>query len=473
MKRHAKAISELIERVEKESGVRKKETIIKGWTASVDPELLETLRKVLKYAYDDFIRFGVGPPVTPPGLVKPTAPRDISDPVVWQLLDHLRETQGSGSLGDKTTLIMDVLEQLCDESQGILLGIIDKNLHCGINESTVNKLFPKLLTVFDVMLAAPFSEKLVQQWPVRCEVKWDGMRVLARVRRGAQDQVTFYTRSGREQFSMEGFKKTMLGLGDAARQEMLVRGLSAQEVWFDGELITGSFNDTVSQGRKKDDLITDGTFYVFDIMPPGFIEQTDQANAVLGTFEERRTLLESLFADSMVREHFNSMRLSGHMCQIQLTPSYLASSVEEVWTFYRAARERKLEGLIVKSRQGLYVKKRHSNWMKMKAQETADLPVIGAFEGVGKYAGMLGGLIVDFKGQEVRVGGGFSDQQRRDLWAEFLADMKRIEAGNRDECELIDTLVEVEYQEVTPAGSLRHPTFVRRRLDKRAGDVSF
>lgn len=69
-------------------------------------------------------------------------------------------------------------------------------------------------------------------------------------------------------------------------------------------------------------------------------------------------------------------------------------------------------------------------------------------EGTGKYAGMLGALIVDNGKAEVEVGSGFTDAERREFWE------------NPPEC------IEIKYQEELPSGSLRFPVFVRARDDK-------
>jgi ATP-dependent DNA ligase len=105
--------------------------------------------------------------------------------------------------------------------------------------------------------------------------------------------------------------------------------------------------------------------------------------------------------------------------------------------------------------------------MKMKAEETLDLTVVDAFEGTGKYEGKLGGLTVLHEGLRVNVGSGFSDQQREEFWELYDEDMqRRKECGDRGE-DAVDTLLgavaEVQYHEVTPDGSLRHPRFVRFR----------
>jgi DNA ligase-1 len=75
---------------------------------------------------------------------------------------------------------------------------------------------------------------------------------------------------------------------------------------------------------------------------------------------------------------------------------------------------------------------------------------------------MMGSIVVDFKGNEVGVGTGFTDEQRRAMWEQ------------RDS--LPGTLAEVKYKEIsankkTGAESLQFPVFVQLRDDK--SEVSY
>lgn len=60
--------------------------------------------------------------------------------------------------------------------------------------------------------------------------------------------------------------------------------------------------------------------------------------------------------------------------------------------------------------------KRHNGLLKVKSFLSCDVECIGVYEGDGKYKGMLGGIIVDYKGYEVGVGSGFDDATREHLW---------------------------------------------------------
>lgn len=109
-----------------------------------------------------------------------------------------------------------------------------------------------------------------------------------------------------------------------------------------------------------------------------------------------------------------------------------------------------------------YKRKRHSGILKVKEFYTMDLPIVGYAKGTGRFAGTLGALVLDFKGNEVKVGSGFSNEQRNDLW--------------RNKDNLTGVLCEVKYKEVsydksTGAESLQFPVFVSLRTDK--SEVSF
>ena len=104
-----------------------------------------------------------------------------------------------------------------------------------------------------------------------------------------------------------------------------------------------------------------------------------------------------------------------------------------------------------------YQRKRHSGILKIKRFYTMDLPILRCEEGSGRLSGTLGAFVVDYMGNEVSVGSGFTDAQRDDFWR------------RRDD--LPGILCEVKYEEVscdkkTGAKSLQFPVFVGLRTDK-------
>jgi DNA ligase-1 len=120
------------------------------------------------------------------------------------------------------------------------------------------------------------------------------------------------------------------------------------------------------------------------------------------------------------------------------------------------------EGLMLNTFNGLYkFGKRSSDVLKVKGSYTCDLKCIAIEEGDGKYKGTLGKLVVDYKGFEVRVGSGLTDEERDNIW-------------NNPES-AIGHLIEVKYMQESKDEngdlSLRHPVFIRIRDDK--DDISY
>ena len=81
-------------------------------------------------------------------------------------------------------------------------------------------------------------------------------------------------------------------------------------------------------------------------------------------------------------------------------------------------------------------------------------------EGNGKYEGLLGALHVSSACGKIKckVGSGFTDEDRAELWVEHLAGR------------LAGKIATITYQEVTKDGSLRFPTFNHVRFDKHEAD---
>lgn len=128
-----------------------------------------------------------------------------------------------------------------------------------------------------------------------------------------------------------------------------------------------------------------------------------------------------------------------------------------------------LEQMVREDKEGLMVNldvpyqcRRHNGILKVKRFYTMDLRILRCEEGSGRLAGTLGAFVLDYKGNEVKVGSGFTDEQRATFWQ-----------GKDD---LPGLLCEVKYKEIssdknTGAESLQFPVFVSIRTDKT--EVSF
>jgi DNA ligase-1 len=94
----------------------------------------------------------------------------------------------------------------------------------------------------------------------------------------------------------------------------------------------------------------------------------------------------------------------------------VVSTDEEIAELVTPIWKRGGEGIMLNTFEGCYELKRSNSLLKVKYVESMDLKVVDIQEGTGKYEGMLGALVVDYKGYRVGVGSGFSDEERRRFW---------------------------------------------------------
>lgn len=391
----------------------------------------EVFGKVMNYCYNPFVTFGIKK------LPEATCGTSEFDLTTWTLLDKLAAREWTGNQAKE--MITQQLSQLCEASGQLLRRIILKDMRAGFTANSVNKAKPGHLPAFDVMLAHKYEPKRIKDKKVRVETKFDGVRCLSIAHPGAKPR--FFSRTGKEFSGFDHLSDQLMA--------MIVRNATIHSLWqrfgiiFDGELMAadGKFNsitgDVHATKREKSGL---ANFFLFEVLPYDVLAKGIDSTP----YERRRQRLEG----------FYQLRTEGE-ANIVLAPSYIAETDEDIRRLFEKELERGGEGVIVKPLDGPYECKRSYSWLKVKDENSADLLVTGLFEGEGKYKGKLGGLICDFNGVEVRVGGGFSDKQREEL---FNLDLVR----NR--------MIEVEYHETTPDGSLRHPRFVKFRDDKPVED---
>lgn len=360
-------------------------------------------------------------------------PADDEFDVVMDALDHVRAT-GLRASAAQQALGAHLVEG--SPAHTVVTRIVRKDLRCGAGITTVNGAVKNLIPVFKCALAKKYTPRLVKSWPVAVEPKLDGVRCIAVG--SATQPFIFYTRSGKEIESVQHIGEQLQATlrcfdtqdGDSESSHLVV---------FDGEIVTTSFNDTVSQVRRKGAQAKDADFHVFDALNK---KTWDEGGGSDG-YAARRDALEALLNNG------------ADMPNVTPVHQYVVNSDEEVQAIFQSIFDKGGEGVIVKDLAAPYQKKRHAGWLKIKGEETVDCPITGYKPGTGKYENTLGALLVDYKGVEVRVSG-MSDAMRTEFWE------------NQDA--YLGVMVEVEYHEETPDKSLRHPRLKRLRSDKPVTD---
>ena len=139
-----------------------------------------------------------------------------------------------------------------------------------------------------------------------------------------------------------------------------------------------------------------------------------------------------------------------------------------------------VEGIVAKRADSTYRAGRHGDWLKIRADRTAELAIAGFTEPARGRPGFGALLLAVNRGGRLvyagRVGTGFDERTLVEL-------RERLEASRRDTpaCEGAprgaghvwvepQLVAEVRYKEWTDANQLRHPVFVRLREDKSPAD---
>lgn len=240
-----------------------------------------------------------------------------------------------------------------------------------------------------------------------CEPKIDGVRVIVSVCRETL-AVAFNTRNGNPLAALNHLSGWFY---DTAVKHGVFT--------FDCEAVSGAdFYDSVGDIRSSEPA-TDARLWLLDLPDD------------VGTYSERRELMENFDFTPTVK----------------LVPSYIGLNPNDA---FRRFVSQGFEGAMVKDTEATYQQGKRSNaWLKVKAVDSEDCAIVSVHEGKGRLAGTMGYVVVEHGNRLVRVGGGFTDEQRAEIWAK------------RDT--VIGSFLEVTFQSKTPDGSMRHP---RIRGDK-------
>jgi DNA ligase-1 len=323
--------------------------------------------------------------------------------------------------------------------------ILIKDLRCGVSEKTINKVVEKLWTdyaipVFSCQLAhdsANHESKVVGQKLI--EVKLDGVRVITIVYPdGTVDQ---FSRNGKELVNFPHVKAQIAKHAVFFREPMVL----------DGEIMSANFQDLMKQVHRKSDVqSTDAVLNLFDILP-------------LAEFQAGTSTLIQHQRSSQLRAWY--LPVADHMPNVTVVGQELV----DLDTHQGSARFTEInadavaggyEGIMLKDVDAVYECRRSAAWLKLKPFIEVSLTVVGVEEGTAgtKNENNLGALICegedDGKFIRVNVGGGYSDELRRELW------------DNKDT--LVGQIVEVRADAATKsqdgeAWSLRFPRFLRFR----------
>ncbi|SMH29822.1 DNA ligase D [Mesorhizobium australicum] len=279
------------------------------------------------------------------------------------------------------------------------------------------------------------------------EMKFDGYRAQTAI---SGSDVVVYTRNGHDWTRQ--FKVILPTL----------RSLTKGSALIDGEIVAID-----SQGRTNFSMLKTGIaaglplkFYAFDLLELNGLDLSSRP------LIERKERLAELLGD---RDPDDVLQFSSH----------IADNGKTIFDTMCAGGH---EGVIAKRADSRYVGDRTPAWLKIKCTKRQEF-VVGGYRPSETGGGMASLILGTYENGKLiyrgRVGTGFTEAMRNKILAQLerrrldkpaFASVPR-DIARRARWVKPELVAEVTYSEVTPDGSLRHPSFEGMREDKRADQV--
>lgn len=420
-----KDVLHIINQIKTTSSRNEKEAILKQHKDN------QTLRKVLDAALNPYIVFGIGEKKLKKFVNKATGKENKFNDL-FEVIEYLK-VHNTGTDHDVKMFAEFLNAQDDEELKKLYKEVITKTLKIGATAKSINKAFgEKFIPEFNVMLVKKFEdeEHKVKGKEFVITEKLDGMRTIMIVENG---NVTFFSRQG----------QPITGLVEIVRDAVFL-----PDNVYDGELLIANADDYKDREvlqetlkiARKDGEKRGLVLHLFDMIPINEFKEGKSKT----TYRKRKEELVSII------EKLNSP-------YIKVVPNlYVGKDLDVIPKLLEEMNRKGKEGLMLNVSDGKYQCKRTDVLLKIKSMNTMDCRVIGFEEGTGKNKGKLGALIVDYKGFELRVGSGFTDEDREYIW------------NNKDK--FLNAIVEIQYfresRNQNGGLSVSYPIYICKRDDK-------
>ena len=407
-------LKEFIEKMRATSSSLEKVEIIKNSS--------DFIHKILEATYNPYKQYHV----TSKTCIKNSGL--VATGAVAPLMELLYVLNSRNATGHDAIRLVNRFAQ-ANDNWDLIYKIIDKDLEIRAGDKVINKAVPGLIPTFKVALAKEFEGTCDWDDGWYASRKLDGVRCLARV--DFDGVCTLYSRTGKEFTTLNKVKEAIEATGII-------------NVTFDGEIClvddngNEDFQGIMKQLRKKDQQIENPAYMVFDMITNLEFDNTKGDKILSDRLHTLRSWLGGRFVDLNILRYTEQSVISGE---------------KHLETWIKMAADKNWEGLMLRKDVG-YEGKRTKNLVKVKKFFDAEYKVVDVDfdnhevvrDGRSETIKMLAQVWIEHKGHRVKVGSGFTQDQR----IQYMTD------------NIIGKLITVQYFEETynqKGGiSLRFPT---------------
>lgn len=326
----------------------------------------------------------------------------------------------------------EIINSLTSESQHILKCILDRDLHCGINIKTAEKVFGDIVFKIPYMRCSLMDKVKNVKFPAMLQVKMDGT-YRTFIKNGST--ITAYSRSGEEYKhpKIEAILSQDEYPNGAYIGELIVNGLEGSSAD-----IRYASNGALNSLNPPEDV----TFYVWDLL-------------TLSELHDKKT-------DEPYKDRFDRIPNAPSDYPVQCVGFIQVDSLAEAKHYASEWISLGYEGAVLKDLQMPFKDGTSKFQIKMKQEFEIDVKCTGFTEGNGKFASTFGAI--EFKSCDGKLQGqcsGLSDSQREEV--------------SKDKNSYIGKILTIKGNGITLAKNsqvygVMHPQFCLWRNDKLEAD---
>lgn len=350
-----------------------------------------------------------------------------------EVMEYLADFN-SGSDMDIGT-IQGFIENQPEEYQVFYKQMVTKKFRLGCDKKVVNSVIHSLIPSWDVQQAYPISEKNEPK-----DGEWFALSQKLNGNNCAYYKGKLISRQGKQFTGLDHIIKDIERLPNH------------ENYMFNGELVRKNYdnlsdNDNFQIGtgiiNSDDSDKSCIKFVIYECIPN---EEFENGESKL-KYKARREQILNPLTTAISRLNTNNLEV--------VSIIYEGSDKSVIQPLLDKADKDGWEGLML-NKDTKWKNKRNNGILKVKQFKHADIRCTDIVEGDGKYKGTLGLIKCDYKGYELGVGSGFTDEQRNYYW--------------NNPNEIIDKIVQIKFKGETKNKnggiSVQFPIFEIVRNDK-------